>query len=87
MSWGTLQSLEQKQVLVQPVAHQTLSGAQAEAPRELAALGFSWSHSAIIHRTIWCAPNCPVSQRSSGQLRPTVDCANGVTMNSVEVRS
>jgi hypothetical protein len=37
MSWGTLQSLEQKQVLVHPVAHRTLSGAQAEAPRELAA--------------------------------------------------
>jgi hypothetical protein len=29
------------QVLVQPVAHRTLSDAQAEAPRELAALGFS----------------------------------------------
>jgi hypothetical protein len=52
MSWGSLQSLEQKQILVQPVAHQTLSGAQAEAPHELAAFGFSQSHSAIIHRTI-----------------------------------
>jgi hypothetical protein len=40
MSWGTLQNLEQKQVLMQPVAHWTLSGAQAKAPRELAALGF-----------------------------------------------
>jgi hypothetical protein len=54
MSWGTLQSLEQKQVLVQPVAHRTLSGAQAEAPRELAALGFSQSHSTKIHRTFRC---------------------------------
>jgi hypothetical protein len=52
MSWGTIQSLEQKQILVHPVAHRTLSGAQAEAPRELAALGFSQSHSAIIHRTV-----------------------------------
>ena len=40
MKWGTLQSLEQKQVLVQPVVHRTLSDAQAEAPRELATLGF-----------------------------------------------
>jgi hypothetical protein len=47
VSWGTLQSLEQKQVLVQPVVHRTLSGAEAEAPRELAALEFSESHSAI----------------------------------------
>jgi hypothetical protein len=38
--------------MVQPVAHRTLSGAQAEAPRELAALGFSQSHSAKIHRTV-----------------------------------
>jgi hypothetical protein len=45
MSWRTLQSLEQKQVLVQPAAHRTPSGAQAEAPRELAALRFSKSHS------------------------------------------
>jgi hypothetical protein len=59
MSWGTLQSLEQKQLLVLPVAHQTLSGvhrtlsdAEAEAPRELVALWFSQSHSAIIHRTV-----------------------------------
>jgi hypothetical protein len=47
MSWGTLQSLEQKQVLVQPVAHQTLSGvhwtlssAHGCSPRKLTALGF-----------------------------------------------
>jgi DNA-binding transcriptional regulator YiaG len=58
MSCGTLQSLEQKRVKVQPMAHQTLSGAQAKAPRELAALGVSQSHFAIItglsgvHRTI-----------------------------------
>jgi hypothetical protein len=51
-SWGTLQSLEQKQVLVLPVAHRTLPGAQAKAPRELAALGFSQNHSTKIHRTV-----------------------------------
>jgi hypothetical protein len=59
------------------VEHRTLSGAQAEAPRELAALGFSKSHSIIIHRTVRCAPDCPVSQWSKGQLRPTVDCVDG----------
>jgi hypothetical protein len=38
------------------VAHRTLSGAQAEESRELAALGFSESHSAMIYRTVRCAP-------------------------------
>jgi hypothetical protein len=45
--------------MVQPVAHrtlscvhQTLSSAQAEAPRELATLEFSQSHSAKIHQTV-----------------------------------
>jgi hypothetical protein len=87
MSWGTLQSLEQKQVLVQTVTHRTLSGTQAKAPRELAALEFSQSHSAIIHRTIRCAPDCPVSQWSNGQKRPTVDYADDGIVNTTEVRS
>jgi hypothetical protein len=43
MSWGALQSLEQKQVLVQPVVHRTLSGAPGCSPRELVALEFSQS--------------------------------------------
>jgi hypothetical protein len=41
--------------LVQPVAHRTLSGAQAAAPRELSALGFSQRESIKIHWTVWCA--------------------------------
>jgi hypothetical protein len=49
LSWKTLQSLEQKQVLVQAVAHRTLSGAQTEAPRELTAIEFSRSHSTKNH--------------------------------------
>jgi hypothetical protein len=68
VSWGTLQSLEQRQVYVQLVAHRTLSGAQAEAPRELAALGFSQSHSTKIHQTIRCATRLsgePTEQRST----------------------
>jgi hypothetical protein len=40
MSWGEFYKVWSIQALVQPVAHQTLSGAQAEAPHELAALGF-----------------------------------------------
>jgi hypothetical protein len=34
--------------------------------------GFHRRRTAIIHRTVRCAPNCPVSQRSAG---PTVGCA------------
>jgi hypothetical protein len=66
---------------VQPVAHQTLfrvhrtlSGAQAEAPRELVALGFSQSHSTKNHWTVRCATGL------SGE--PTEG-----TMNSAEVRT
>jgi hypothetical protein len=94
MSWGTLQSLEQKQVLVQPVAHRvlsgvhrTLSGAHAEAPHELTALEFYQSHCTKIHRTVRCATGLsgePTEQRSTS---PMVDCADGGTMNSEEVRS
>jgi hypothetical protein len=34
--------------------------------------GFHRRRTAIIHRTVRCTPDCPVSQRSAG---PTVDCA------------
>jgi hypothetical protein len=34
--------------------------------------GFHRGRTAIIHRTVRCAPDCPVSQRSAG---PTVGCA------------
>jgi hypothetical protein len=50
------------------VAHRTLSGVQAEAPRELAALGFFWES------IRYNSPDCPMSQQSNGQLRPMVDC-------------
>jgi hypothetical protein len=32
-------------------------------------------------------PDCPVSQRSNGQLRPTVDCADDGTINRAEVKT
>ena len=89
ISWGTLQSLEQRQALVLPVAHQTvsgvhrtLSGAQAEHHTNWPLFAFPQSHSAIIHRT------CPVSQRSNGQLqqRSTVVNSKKCTMQKSEVR-
>jgi hypothetical protein len=63
------------QVLVQPVAHQTLSGAPGYNPRELATLGFSQSHSTKIRQTVRCATGLsgePTEQRSTS---PTVDCS------------
>jgi hypothetical protein len=52
-----------------------------EPNSELATFGNSWSHSAIIHRTIRCitrlsgvAPDCPVCQRSNGYITPTFVC-------------
>jgi hypothetical protein len=76
MSCGTLQSLEQKQILVLPVAHRILPDAQAEAPRELAALGFSKSHSAIIYRTVWCATGLSGEPTEQQSTSPTADCAD-----------
>jgi hypothetical protein len=68
LSWELYKSLEQRQVEVLPVAHRTLSGAQAEHPHELTALGFFQSSSAIIHWTVRCAPYMsgePKEQRSN----------------------
>jgi hypothetical protein len=48
---------------------------------------FSESHSAIIHRTVRCAPDCPVSQQSNGQLHQTVGCADDAIVNSAKVGS
>ena len=75
ISWGTHQSLEQRQALVLPMAHQTLSSAQAKAPTNWPLLGFSKSHTAIIHRTVRCALNMsgePTKQRPTapnGRMR------------------
>jgi hypothetical protein len=88
VSWGTLQSLEQKQVLVQLVAHRTLSGAQAEAPRKLVAIGFSESHSAIIHRTVRWANGATVNcaQRSTAlmMLQWTVEKSELPSQNALD---
>jgi hypothetical protein len=82
--------------LVLPVAHRTLSDAQAKALANCPLSGFSRSHSAIIHQTVWCAPDMssvhrtyPVSQRSNGQLRQrsTVVNSKKCTVQKLEVRA
>jgi hypothetical protein len=50
-----------------------LSGAQAGALRELAALGKSKRSSAKNHRTVWCATGLSGVTMSNGHLHPTVD--------------
>ena len=63
------------------MVHRTVSGGApdsvrcARLPRPKRPLsGFSLATSAKIHRTVRCAPDCPVSQRSAG---PTVGRAIG----------
>jgi hypothetical protein len=59
-----------------PVVHRTVSGGAPDSVRcarlpqpKRPLSGFSPATSAKIHRTVRCAPDCPVSQRSAG---PTV---------------
>jgi hypothetical protein len=40
--------------------------------------GIHRRRTAIIHRTVWCAPNCPVSQRSVGPTVGRAICAGHV---------
>ena len=42
--------------------HWTMFDAQSSAPSEQVALKKNSMRPAIIHRTVWCAPDCPVSQ-------------------------
>jgi hypothetical protein len=50
--------------------HRTVSGAPREVVlRNSPASGFHSSRSAIIHRTVRCAPDCPVHLRSNGYFR------------------
>jgi hypothetical protein len=75
ISWGTPQSLEQRQAVVLPVVHRTLSCAQAKAPTNWLLSGFSGSRFALIHWTVRCALDMsgePTEQRSTapnGRLR------------------
>ena len=55
-----------------PVVHRTVSGAPGCLGLKTLLSGICRRRTAIIHRTVRCAPDCPVSQRSAG---PTVDRA------------
>jgi hypothetical protein len=55
-----------------PVVHRTVSGAPGWLLRTHCSREFNLRRMAIIHWTIRCAPDCPVSKRSAG---PTVGCA------------
>jgi hypothetical protein len=50
--------------------------------------GFCWARSTIIHRTVRCAPDCPVSQPSNGSLRANERLCRATVVNSAsaEVR-
>jgi hypothetical protein len=86
MTWRILHCWS-KTKLVQPVAHRTLSGAQAGALRELAALGISQRSSTKIYRTVRCATGLSgetMEQRSTspnGRLR---DCAHSLQYQKSE---
>jgi hypothetical protein len=75
MSWGTLQSLEQKTSICASSGAPDTVWCLGQGTHELAALGFFQSLFAIIHRTVQCAPDMsgePMEQRSTapnGQLR------------------
>jgi hypothetical protein len=63
--------------------HRTVSGAPGCLGRSGCSRKFHRRRSAKIHRTVWCAPDCPVSQRSAG---PTVGrgfCARHVAEPTV----
>jgi hypothetical protein len=45
--------------------------------------GFHWRRTAIIHRTVRCAPDCPVSQRSARPMVGGAICARHVAEPTV----
>ena len=57
-----------------PVVHRTVSGAPGCLDLKTPLSGICRRRTAKIHRTVRCAPDCPVSQRSAG---PTVGRAIG----------
>ena len=66
-----------------PVVHRTVSGG-ARLPRPKRPLsGFSPATLAKIHRTVRCAPDCPVSQRSAGPTVGRAICARHVAEPTV----
>ena len=58
--------------------HRTVSGAPDQRGANQPLSGFSPATSAKIHRTVRCAPDCPVSQRSAGPTVGRAICAGHV---------
>jgi hypothetical protein len=63
--------------------HRTVSGAPDQRSANQPLSGFSPATSAIIHRTVRCAPDCPVSQRSAGPTVGRAICAGHVAKPTV----
>jgi hypothetical protein len=68
-----------------PVVHQTVSGGAPDSVRCARLARVKWPLSGIhrrrtakIHRTVRCAPDCPVSQRSAGPTVGRAICAGHV---------
>jgi hypothetical protein len=57
-----------------PVCHRTVSGAPGPYDSELATFGFLQRHSAIIHRTVWCATGLSDAPAEQRLVSATVDC-------------
>ena len=64
--------------------HRTVSGAPDQRGANQRLSGFSPATSAKIHRTVRCAPDCPVSQRSAGPTVGRAICAGHVAEPTVE---
>jgi hypothetical protein len=76
-----------------PVVHRTVSGSAPDNVRCARLARANWSLSgihrrctAIIHRIVRCAPDCPVSQRSAGPTVGCTICARHVAEPTVERR-
>jgi hypothetical protein len=66
-----------------PVVHRIVSGAPGFLGANWLLLGNSPATSAKIHRTVRCAPDCPVSQRSAGPTVGRAICAGHVAEPTV----
>jgi hypothetical protein len=66
-----------------PVVHRTVSGVPGWLLRTHCSREFNRRRTAIIHRTVRCAPDCPVSQRSAGPTVGYAICARHVAEPTV----
>ena len=63
-----------KRTLVSLVRHRTVSGAPGTGQSELLGFGFLQAHSAIIHRTVWCATGLSGAPSGATAISAMVDC-------------